>query len=416
MTGTLKNALVAGMLTAATALACAAGAREAAQTKPLLRAGDRMVSLGDSITEQRIYTRYVMNYFTLRYPGAHVSFRNAGWGGDTAPGGLARLERDVLSLKPTVVSICFGMNDGRYTAFDQANYDQYMAGMHGLVSELKKARVKVVLLTVGCVDPDRNAGLQGYNDTLAALAKGVKELAVSEKLPVFDLHSLMLDVQTRAKKDDPGFTMIPDGVHPSQPGQAVMAYALLKALGCSRQPSALWIRADKARAVPYGCKVRNLKVTKDLLSFTRTDSGLPTYFDPEADAVKKYLPLMRDFNQYRLRVTGLRAGTWKLVVEGIEVGAFTADELATGVDLGERAGPWRKLGQEVNALSSEQENLYFHRWREVSLGPAPAGGQSELDAMLGVLDKALSDKEAERIRKAAENHVWKWTFTREVSQ
>ena len=34
-----------------------------------LKSGDRVVFLGDSITEQRCYTRYVMNYFTLRYPG-----------------------------------------------------------------------------------------------------------------------------------------------------------------------------------------------------------------------------------------------------------------------------------------------------------------------------------------------------------
>lgn len=30
-----------------------------------LKSGDRMVFIGDSITQQRINTRYVMNYFTL---------------------------------------------------------------------------------------------------------------------------------------------------------------------------------------------------------------------------------------------------------------------------------------------------------------------------------------------------------------
>ncbi len=33
---------------------------------------------GDSITEQRIYTNYVENYLSLRYPEMKLSFVNAG--------------------------------------------------------------------------------------------------------------------------------------------------------------------------------------------------------------------------------------------------------------------------------------------------------------------------------------------------
>jgi lysophospholipase L1-like esterase len=75
----------------------------------LLEDGDHMVFLGDSITQQRIYTRYVMNYFALRHPDMGITFRNAGVGGDTSWGSLKRLDKDVLDLKPDVVSICFGM-------------------------------------------------------------------------------------------------------------------------------------------------------------------------------------------------------------------------------------------------------------------------------------------------------------------
>jgi len=172
----------------------------AARAEPLLKTGDRMVFLGDSITEMRDYPRYVMDYFTLRYPGAMISFRNAGWSGDTAPGGLLRLQRDVLSLKPSVVSICFGMNDGRYQAFGQAAYDAYMNGMTNLVAQLKVAHVKVVLLTPGCVDPDRRPDLKAcnYNNTLARLAAGVKELAAKENLPVFDILRLSRATKPRA--------------------------------------------------------------------------------------------------------------------------------------------------------------------------------------------------------------------------
>src|SRR4051795_9449104 len=46
--------------------------------------GDRVVFLGDSITEQRLYTTYIEAYALTRHPDWKLSFRNAGWGGDTS--------------------------------------------------------------------------------------------------------------------------------------------------------------------------------------------------------------------------------------------------------------------------------------------------------------------------------------------
>src|SRR3954447_7964824 len=46
--------------------------------------GDRVVFLGDSITEQRLYTTYIEAYALTRHPDWTLTFRNVGWGGDTA--------------------------------------------------------------------------------------------------------------------------------------------------------------------------------------------------------------------------------------------------------------------------------------------------------------------------------------------
>src|SRR5438093_5354303 len=49
-----------------------------------IKDGDRVVFLGDIITEQRLYTTYIEAYVLTRYPKWNLTFRNVGWGGDTA--------------------------------------------------------------------------------------------------------------------------------------------------------------------------------------------------------------------------------------------------------------------------------------------------------------------------------------------
>lgn len=65
-----------------------------------LQDDDTVVFLGDSITAAQSYGKTIENYTLLRYPSRRVRFINAGQGGDTAAGGLARLEKDVFERGP----------------------------------------------------------------------------------------------------------------------------------------------------------------------------------------------------------------------------------------------------------------------------------------------------------------------------
>ena len=76
-----------------------------------VRDGDTVVFLGDSITAARTYGKIVENYTLLRFPDRKVRFINAGWGGDTAAGGLERLDRDVFAHGATVLIVAYGIND-----------------------------------------------------------------------------------------------------------------------------------------------------------------------------------------------------------------------------------------------------------------------------------------------------------------
>lgn len=88
---------------------------------------DRIVFLGDSITEQYQYSTDIELYLTTRFPKWNLTFINAGIGGDTANGGANRFAAHVLAEKPTAVTINFGMNDGGYGAFNKGANDVYVA-------------------------------------------------------------------------------------------------------------------------------------------------------------------------------------------------------------------------------------------------------------------------------------------------
>ncbi len=383
------------------------------QAAPILKPGQTLVFYGDSITEQRIYTRYVMDYFTMRYPGVTYHFRNAGWSGDTAPGGANRLQRDVLSLKPDVVTVVFGMNDGKYTKFSQENFDAYMNGMKKIVQQLKQAKVKVVLLTPGCVDVDKQEGLRlFYNETLAMFGEGVQQLAKDENLPFFNLHDLMLNAQTQAKADNPAFTMIPDSIHPLNAGHAIMALGVLKALGCTDQPSSLVINASTKTVVAKKCAVINLAVASDKLSFTRTDSALPAWFNPDVDAIRKYVPLTAELNNYPLTVKGLSQGDWKISVSGMTLGTFSSDELAKGVNLAEMQGPWKPMGEMVDAISLKHESCYIGYWRH-SCNELTPPTFTDVD-MFSVMQKTGSMMDAfDAVRiGATSSRTWQWELVK----
>lgn len=358
--------------------------------------GDRIVFLGDSITEQRLYTNYVESYLASRFPKLGLSFWNAGWGGDTAPGGVKRLARDVLSLKPTLVTVCYGMNDGRYTTPKPEIAADYEAGMRELLAQLKAAGCQVVVLTPGVVDYDRNPMHKAcdYNRGLRVLADIALRVAAEAGVTGYDLHRLMLDVQTRAKAADPGFTMIPDAVHPDPAGQLVMAYALLDALGV--QPRAVELHADVAQRSVSSSGVRKAKLTRgrDAVVVDAVLEGLPFHIEPAAAKVLPWLPFRERFDSQRLRITGLQGEAWQLRANGMRTSASAA-ELAAGVELSAIAGtaPARAAAA-VHAFTREKDLMYFTAWRQLAL----QGGNSSTYYAGAHLAQATASRQQDRAR------------------
>lgn len=381
---------------------------------PLLKPGQRFVFLGDSITQQRIYSRYVMNTFTMRYPGSTFSFRNAGIGGDQASWAVDRIDRDVLSLKPDVVSILFGVNDVGYKPFTQEAFDAYINGLRQITQKLKIAGVRVVLLTPTAVDDDVNTGFKPFlNEALAKFRDGVLQLALDEKCAVFDLYALMFDIQKRAKADNPKFTMHPDSVHPNDQGHAIITYSLIQALGGFEQPSVLDIDASSKRYRAEGCRLSGLSVSDRNVAFTRTDDALPVWFDEDVAPIYKYLPALRANNRYLFKASGIQAGTWRLTVQNTVIGSFTNEQIAAGLDLSDYDGPWRRMGKSVNAITQAQEDAFLSNWR-VSREQLvePVFSKTQTEAIRHDMDGFVQALETAR-QTAVSSRSWRWVLEKQ---
>jgi lysophospholipase L1-like esterase len=333
---------------------------------------DRIVFYGDSITEQQLYTNYVESYLASRYPELKLTFFNAGWGGDTAPGAVRRLERDVLSLNPTVVTLCFGMNDGRYCPPTDEIRATYVVGMRDLVARLKAAGVRPVLLTPGMVDERQNPSLGAahYNQGgLRILADEVLKLAAHEELPVYDLHKLMNDVDARAKAATPDFCMIPDSVHPDPAGHLVMAYGLLCALGVPPRQQAVTVDCA-AGTVTAGAGLQVGRYQKEPHGFgfsLRLDS-LPFFVEPDARKVLPYLPFQETFNMLRLVVHDLPNTLGIFRYGGCRSSAIPCETFAHGINLFDQwAYPAQQQAASLHAYTRAKVQTYYQAWRILGL-------------------------------------------------
>jgi len=73
-----------------------------------VKQGDRVAVVGDSITEQKLYSRYIELYLTACQPQLDLHVMQFGWSGEWARGFAARLDNDLLPYKPNVVTPCSG--------------------------------------------------------------------------------------------------------------------------------------------------------------------------------------------------------------------------------------------------------------------------------------------------------------------
>ena len=377
-----------------------------------LKDGDRVVFYGDSITDQRLYTTFTETYVITRFPKWDVRFVHSGWGGDRVTGGgggsiEVRLRRDVFAYKPTVMTIMLGMNDGSYRAFDEKIFDTYAKGYQHIIDSVKEALpgIRITVIQPSPFDdvtqPPRFEG--GYNAVLLRYSQFVKELAEREKLSVADLNLPVVGALEKAKGTDAELAkkIIPDRVHPGPGGHLLMAAELLKSWRAPALVSAVEIDAS-AKKLADGKKtsVSELKAGNEL-SWTQLDEALPMPVelnDPVVALAVKSSDFLQALNQQTLKVTGIRAANANLKIDGDEMGSFTKEQLAEGINLATLPTPMAKQAAEVHKLTLQHNNIHFQRWRQIQV-PLDEGGTPKVQKAARDLMAALDEEEADVVKE-----------------
>ncbi len=334
--------------------------------------GDRVMFLGDSITEQYQYSSDIELYLSTRFPAWKLSFLNAGIGGDTATGGANRFQQHVLDEKPTVVTINFGMNDGGYGGFDPNRHKPYVENTKKMLAMAKDAGVRAVLISPNAVDWRKNKDRSVYLETQKQFYAPLKEIAEMNSVPFVDQYAVTRAtleklIAEKADKVDP----FPDSVHTDSDGGLLMAYVILTGLNAPAVVSDAAI-ASGGDVEATRCSVTNVKRGDGLLEFDRLDEALPIPTSPDWDAMLPYVNHLKDLNWFGLKVAGLSPGTYTISIDGTEVAKHTADELSQGINLGNvRVGPIYSQAKKVSDAINAKNGLVHGRFRGVLLANVP---------------------------------------------
>ncbi len=339
-------------LTCLCALALAACTTTAHCQQFALKDGDTVVFYGDSITAQRLYTKYAEEFLLTRYPALHLRFVNAGVPGDTVQGGYAgtmaeRVQRDVMSFQPAMITVMLGMNDGGWGQGSPQIDAAFQKGYRALLDALHKAAPGAALTLIYPTPYDEithGTEFPGYSRVIDQFADDVSrmgaELQASGDKTVLlaDFHRPLTDSLERAKTQFPQLAplIIPDRIHPSETGHWIMAAALMSAWHMNPVVSRLALDAgsdeviDKERTT-----VKNLERSVGGLKWTQLDDALPLPLDFNNAMTPMLLKIsdIAQFDQMILRIESLKPGQYELSIDGKAVASFSREELQHGVNL-----------------------------------------------------------------------------------
>ncbi|CAN5455861.1 SGNH/GDSL hydrolase family protein [soil metagenome] len=373
----------------------------ATEAKPplLLKKDDKVIIIGDSITEERLYSKFIELYFAACLPELNLRAQHLGWSGATVGGYRTRMDLVLLPAKPNLVTICYGMNDGGYGAFNPTVGRNYKDNLGFVVEAMKNNGAIVLVGSPGAVDTRFFPTAAVYNETLGQLRDVAREVAEAQQQPSVDLHDILIESMAKAKSalgnDYPVCGV--DGIHPGPPGSLIMAYAFLKAMGVDGNIGTITIDMKGNATATEGHKVLSSQPGQAEIESTR----YPFCFSggeklPNGTlSILPFVPFNQDLNRFTLVVKNLESEKAK-VTWGAVSKVFTKKELASGINLADvfaAANPFSETFQKADTAVFVKQTLESeckHVIEDINdLTEQDATSAAQLDQVRKKIDQAL---------------------------
>lgn len=197
---------------------------------PWLAKGEKLVCFGDSITAAK--DGYIKTVEEELRP-LQIEVVNAGVGGDKTPNALARLQSDVIALKPDAVSIFFGANDaavgrGKWSDEPRIEPGAYKSNLIWIVHLCRLSGIKKFSISTPAGNYEGDE-LVNSGGVVSRYCIGAREAAdeIEARLVPLDA-AFALQWQLRGAESKAGLLMTRDGVHMTHEGNRLIATTFLK--------------------------------------------------------------------------------------------------------------------------------------------------------------------------------------------
>ncbi|MDY3563495.1 SGNH/GDSL hydrolase family protein [Gemmata sp. JC673] len=211
-------------------LFCAAPLAAAADAPPPLKKGEKIVFLGDSITQAGVgpkgYVTVVKGALHEAHKDLGIEVIGAGISGNKVSDLQRRLEKDVLAKKPTLVVIYIGINDVWHGEKDPARgtpKDKFEAGLKEIIGKIKDGGARVVLCTPTVIG-EKKAGANKLDAQLDEYADVSRKVAKETGSQLCDLRKAFVDhIAKNNSADKDRGVLTTDTVHLNDAGNKLVA-------------------------------------------------------------------------------------------------------------------------------------------------------------------------------------------------
>ncbi|OWK34836.1 SGNH/GDSL hydrolase family protein [Fimbriiglobus ruber] len=225
------------LLSAMTLLGMCASTPAAETDGPALKKDERIVFLGDSITQGGVgphgYVTIIKNALAVKHKDLGIEVIGAGISGNKVPDLQRRLEKDVLAKKPTLVVIYIGINDvwhWEHTPPNGTTKEKFEAGLTEIIGKIKAAGARVVLCTPSVIG-EKKAGANKLDAQLDEYSEISRRVAKDTGSQLCDLRKAFLDhLAKHNEKDVESKILTTDRVHLNDAGNRFVAETILSTI------------------------------------------------------------------------------------------------------------------------------------------------------------------------------------------